>query len=88
MHRAYLEDTLGFLTTGTRQMHMTNWLSLVTHSDVTNGTAPVSVLADRFFESNGRSGGTMLTSIIQRWVSQPGGLEDLVQSLKLLFGEI
>lgn len=82
-HSDFLDDTLRFISTGRRYVHLMTWNELVQGTDVGETRSHLSEYASTFFRDNS---GTDLTEIIQRWVSQPNGLEDLLFSLHILFG--
>lgn len=93
LHSKFLDDTLIFITTGKRQQHMLTWTSLLDYSDADVEETKMSAVAHEFFgvSANGitrERRNDRLEEVIQRWVSQPGGFDDLLCSLHILFGRL
>ena len=83
MHNEFLTDTLKFITTGQRRMHLMSWSSLLHMTDDGSAIGPVSEEAEQFFKNRNHF---MLNDVIQVWCSRDGGLEDLLGTLHILFG--
>ncbi len=91
-HRRFLEDTIQFLSTGRRNLTLETWSALLTVRDSGEVVDEYSEVAKEFFgmptpdaqyrEFRNRGVG----EIVQRWLIQPTGFDDLVGSLHLLFG--
>lgn len=77
----FLDDTLTYISTGTRQMQPMNWLSLLSEGD--GKTSKPSI---RFELTEDVSRNKKTVDIIQKWCSHPRGVEDLAQTLFVLFG--
>jgi hypothetical protein len=91
LHRKFLEDCLRFIMTGRRDMSLQTWDSLIDYSDSGELRGQVSDMAADFFgiTTNGyvrQRRMTTLVDVLQGWCAQPNGLEDLLQSLHILFG--
>lgn len=91
LHREFLEDTLQFIETGTRAMHVQTWNDLINSNDTGHRQTVLSEKAMEFFgiSSNGirrepRNGS--LIDVLITWTSQPGGFMDLLYTLHILFG--
>lgn len=88
MHKRFLNDTFRFIQTGEREINIMNWDRLVTakKADAMDQKTPFEfkeyfkmdqvALFRRPFTVSGT---------IQSWVSQPGGFEDMVRSLRIIF---
>lgn len=99
MHRRFLEDTLKFIVTGRRELDVVGtWNTLVTLNDTTDRAGRVTDCSRQYLEdlrpaltieeSRVRPAGYIdVTDVIQRWCSQPNGVEDLLLSLHVLFGD-
>jgi hypothetical protein len=77
----FLADTLQYIRTGVRDVSVQNWVDLLAesnqHSPQANHlTTPTLALA--------ASETTIM--LIQQWCSHPGGLEDMLATLHVLFG--
>ena len=80
---AFLDDTLQFIQTGRRDLCVQNWYELVAEgSDVSSAPEPSTTA-----RSAGLQERRPTIEVIQDWCSQPRGIEDLVLSLQLLFGQ-
>lgn len=90
LHAKFIEDTLGFIVTGQRDMSLQNWEAVLTMADVeTNITKHTELIKEFFIDPNTKAPVNFkLTDVLIRWCSQEGGIEDLVQTLHVLFGDI
>lgn len=91
LHNRFLEDTLAFIDGKRRQYPLMTWESLLSHSDTGIIRTEMSEHVAEFFgyESNGyqrRARNRDLLDVIQSWVSQPNGFEDMLVTLHVLFG--
>ena len=88
MHRRFLNDTFQFIQTGERNINIDNWDKLVTVKKTDNSDQKVPFLYKDFFKMNQvalfRRPFT-ITNLVQSWVSQPGGFEDMTRSLRIVF---
>lgn len=90
LHIEFLQDTLNFIQYGKRNLSLSNWLPMLTLSDLGSNATPLSEEVKKFFidPETQRERNATLVDVIQRWCSQDGGFEDLIQTLHVLFGEI
>lgn len=95
-HRDFLDDTLRFILTGKRHLQVELWGNLVSLDDSGDKTPIMSEMARQFFHTY-QMGNNIpqvdkysrsLDHVLQRWLSQPGGKEDLLNSLHVLFGNV
>lgn len=86
--RDFLDDCLRFLMGQRRHLTLPNWAALLTIENADEGTLQPSKVAREYFGLNGNNGVRKLTvqDTIQSWCSQPGGHEDLLCALQILFG--
>jgi hypothetical protein len=94
-HQRFLDDTLRFILQGRRYLSLESWASFLLPTDA--GIRPVEggEIEEEFFsymESaqpvTGGTGTVLLADVIQQWTSRPGGIEDLLGTLHLLFGNL
>ena len=84
-NRNFLADTLAFIDTGKRELPVPTWIDLVSEGGASHHAHAVP---PRLLEN-----GQLLASsesslqLLQKWISQPNGLEDLLNTLHLLFGK-
>lgn len=93
IHNDFLVDTLKFLTFGRRDMSLETWASLVQITDEGNNIGSMPSEAKEFFgisEPGKRRyvNDSNMIDIVKRWCSQPQGLEDLLGTLHILFGNV
>lgn len=83
----FLIDTLRYIQTGRRRVSVQNWLALLLENH-----APNNDYRDRSSSRDIRdflqAVGSTDSSVVATWVSRPGGLNDLVVSLYIMFGEV
>ena len=88
MHQRYLLETLEFIYFGkTRALKTLQWVALLSASDETNSVQ--TDLTPYFGPQDSLVGGgrsVAMCDIIQAWCSRPGGFEDLMVSLYVIFG--
>lgn len=83
----FLIDTLRYIQTGRRRVSIQNWLPLLLENHAPNNAwrdRAVSRDIQDFLQAVGRSD----SNVVSNWVSHPGGLNDLVVSLYIMFGEV
>ena len=84
-NRQFIADTLNFIESGQRELSVQSWLDLVTEGgDRHHAHAVPQRLIDakvQFCSSDSS------LELLQKWASQPNGLEDLLNTLHLLFGK-
>lgn len=78
-NRDFLEDTIQFIQTGKRQMEIMNWLDLM--DEITPTDRPKMVHGPMALLSSANT-----VQVLQTWCSRTNGIEDLVQTLYVLFG--
>lgn len=91
LHADFIYDTLNFIQTGQRKLTLMNWIPMLTLSEAGSNitVADKEIIKSFFIDSrNGLAKNIKLVDVLQRWCSHPGGFEDLVQSLHVLFGDI
>lgn len=84
----FIMDTVRFIVTGQRNISVHMWPDLVNHSD--EGMIDVDrrhTMLD-FLKGYSSSMDQSTTGLIQRWIAQPDGINDLIHSLNILFGDI
>lgn len=82
----FLLDTIRFIATGRRELSIHTWPMMVT-DEPPAGLQLIGVRTDvaNLFKTLALS--TSPEAMIQRWVSQPGGFDDLMYTLNILFGK-
>lgn len=89
LHSRFLDDTLNFIQTGTREMKPLIWARFLDASADTPRPDRMSDTAKGFFfRRDGKrvedSGD--LEKVLARWLSYPNGVDDLIGTLMVLFG--
>lgn len=91
LHNRFLTDTLRFVRQGYREMSLETWGALLTITDEGDKVGGVSEYAKDFF-GIGRGAlqtsrtNTALVDVLQQWCSHQNGMEDLLVTMHLLFG--
>ena len=83
----FLIDTLRFIQTGRRRVSVQNWVALLMENHQPNNDyrdRGSSKDIHDFLQAVGSSS----SSVVSAWVAKPGGLNDLVVSLYIMFGEV
>ena len=94
LHNDFLLDTLHFITHGSRNMSLETWMALLKITDEGNNIGNLPDKAKEFFGVDrdapimNASRNTSLVEVIQSWCSKSGGLEDLLGTLHILFGNL
>lgn len=93
LHNRFLLDTLKFITEGRREMSLETWAALITITDEGDRIGKMPAKAELFFCPNpngsvGRRQNTTLIEVIQSWCMRPNGLEDLLGTMHILFGNV
>ena len=90
-HYRFINDTLNFIRGENRALNIQYWLTLLSeNSAVGNESSKVKINEEKFFNTNKplhMRESTQLKSSIVQWVSKPGGFEDLLGTLHVLFGD-
>ncbi len=83
-NREFLNDTLNFIKTGQRALPVLTWYDLVTEGGEGHHA---HAIPQRLRESQPvLKASDASVQLLQQWISQPNGLEDLLTTLHLLFG--
>ena len=92
LHNNFILDTLHYIEYGSRDMSLENWMALLTITDEGNNIGTINDKVKEFFGVNKDAPiglaklNIQLVDIIQKWCSKPNGLEDLIGTLHILFG--
>ncbi len=83
----FVQDTLRYITTGYRRISIYSWDALVSYNskpalDAIVGRKGIGDYVKRHQVDQS------LVILIQQWVSHPGGFDDLIRSLNIMFGDI
>jgi len=85
-HRNFLLDTLNYVSGQGRRMDPALWFPLLSSGNVGPG---VSIMAAKYFIAD--DGGYALPQskggFLAHWLGQPGGTQDLLTSLRIIFGK-
>lgn len=82
----FLVDTLRYIATGRRRISIHSWPDLMSHGtevalvNVTARRDIIDTFADLALSMS-------IDALIQKWCSHPGGFDDFMYSLNILFGE-
>lgn len=83
MHSKFLEDTIRYIHTGSREFTHDSWIRMVhalpASSKLPGETIRQAILKYPLYEHK-------IPEVITKWVSHRGGYEDLLQSLFVIFG--
>ena len=92
MHIRFIEDTFVFINGGTRSINIMSWARMLdgTHSESDKVTKKLDLVkmlgCSTFNQLTPRSVKT--SDVIFDWLGQPNGVEDLIYSLKVIFGKV
>lgn len=82
----FIVDTLNYIATGKRKFDTHLWLELMTQlPDANQFDIRQRNTIEKTFDTAGLS--TNPVDLVQKWCSHKGGIEDMVCSMHLLFGE-
>lgn len=89
LHADFIEDCLVFIRTGKRRMQCHVWASILQLSDIGSNVTNMDSIKAFFIDPNNKSviKSYSIVDIVQMWCSHEGGIEDLAQSLHVLFGD-
>ena len=93
LHLKFLDDTMQFIMSGRRELDLMTWISLIEQAGVQDERA-FSETSVSFFGKyfpgiqNSALMRTDTVDVLQEWVSQENGFQDLLLSLRVLFGNI
>lgn len=83
-NQEFLNDTMNFIHGGDRIMAVIGWMDLLADAGNLGRVIPVSALnPSRLVLGKGES----TVEVLQQWLARPYGMEDLVQTLYLFFGQ-
>lgn len=93
MHRRFIMDTLRFISEGTRAVSIQSWIQLIYPRETTQKDREFNVPIEDIF-SNGtmniETAGRLpqsIVDIIPRWCAQDNGIQDMLITLRVLFGD-
>ncbi|WJJ54911.1 virion structural protein [Xanthomonas phage RTH11] len=83
-NRQFIQDTFNFIENGQRELSVQTWLDLVSEGGAGHHAhaIPQRLLDTKLLLQSSQSS----LELIQKWVSQRNGLEDLLNTMHLLFG--
>lgn len=88
-HIRFINDTFNFISGKRRALNIQYWLALLSEQG-NNGNESVSINTETYFGTNKplhmREPVDIKNALI-KWVSQPGGYEDLLGTLHVFFGD-
>lgn len=98
-HHRFLTDTLRYIQTGKRDLDIRTWMRMVTFKDEPISDYDPGGYVEQYFGKRRLHPDTVvalpnhdsepsLIYSLQKWLAQPQGLDDLLNSLYLLFGEL
>ncbi|MCO6704706.1 hypothetical protein [Streptomyces sp. CHB9.2] len=82
----FLLDTLKYIQTGRRRVSVQNWLALLTENPKPSNDYRERNASKEIREFYQKVG-TAPSKVVSEWISHPEGLNDLVISLYIMFGE-
>lgn len=90
-HNNFIDDTIRFISEGRRDLCVENWDALITSADHGERLTGHTEIAKEFFgfPSSGHHRyprNRELIDVIQLWCSRPGGIEDMLCTMHVLFG--
>lgn len=80
----FLKDTIRFVRTGERQMRPETWIELLAEAD--EHSHPASHANNDYLRIGLLPDEVKTASFLAKWCAQPGGVDDLVCTLHVLFG--
>lgn len=83
----FLHSTLTFIMTGKRQLSVQLWNDLLKYHP-TEVASVSSVTKDHFQDQFGMIFNCPESKLISMWLAQPGGLEDMVTTAFIIFGDL
>lgn len=93
-HSAWIDETLSYIYLGkSRQFNYSTWVALLGPGGLSRPALPLSepVITCLFGANSGKNTQPitkgLLLDVLRDWVSVPGGAEDLISSLNVLFGK-
>lgn len=91
-HREFLNETLRFIETGQRRFSHATWAKILRFQMATPQDAQTEYIYQDFFRTNARTSALLkpasdIYSFIARWLAQPGGFDDMLKTLHIIFGD-
>lgn len=86
-HRDFLNETLEFIFGRERLVSMGSWRVLLSLQLNETGAATTNYRYQQFFFGRGPEE-QAVSSVIRRWIARPGGPQDLLSTLHILFGDV
>jgi hypothetical protein len=92
LHGRFLQDILHFISEGKRDLPLENWSDLLGFKDGGGIENKISVYALDFFGASAQgitrhAKNRALPEVFAAWCAQPNGFEDLLGTLRILFGK-
>ena len=84
----FILDTLRFIATGKRNISIHMWSELVSHVYDGNVEVDKRHTISNYMKANAVSFRSRDVGMIQQWVAQPNGIDDLIATLNILFGDL
>ncbi len=89
-HRQFLNDTFEFIETGRRKFSHATWMKVLRIRVINPQDAVQAYDFEKFFRVSAplqHKPSSHIYTMIERWLAQPGGFDDMLQTLHILFGE-
>lgn len=86
-HRDFLNETLEFIFGSERKISMGSWRMVIHLHLNETGAVTKDYRYQQFFIAQDKSD-QAVTSVVRRWLARPGGAQDLLATLHILFGEV
>lgn len=86
-HRDFINETLEFIFGKDRRVSMGSWRTIVLLHMNETGPVRLGYRYQQFFLTNSKEDQSV-TSIVRRWLARPGGAQDLLSTLHILFGDV
>lgn len=86
-HRDFVNETLEFIYGRERRVSMGSWRMLITFHMNEAGPVTHDYRYQQFFLTQPREE-QAVTAVVRRWMARPGGAQDLLATLHILFGEV
>lgn len=98
LHKSFLNDTFNYLTSGNRTVSILTWSTVLSLREINDNDRKQQYHLAEFLATNKGdhyypqpigyvSSADDIQNIIIRWVAKPGGFEDLLNSIYILFGK-
>lgn len=84
----FVVDTLRFIATGRRRMSVHVWADLVSHEHTQQKDPSQRHEIMDFLRNHTLFMNNPPVGMIQKWCSRPGGIDDMICTLNLLFGDL